>query len=75
MQKVVKLNSRPYAHTITNLNEKEFILHEEITAEENTTQAPQKCGNQVQKEKLLLSIPGSASKQNDTERDIGNTGN
>ena len=40
MQKVVKLNSRPYAHTINNLNEKEFILHEEITAEENSTQAP-----------------------------------
>jgi len=53
---------KPDTERKNNLNEKEFILHEEITAEENITQAPQKCGNQVQKEKLLLSIPGTVSK-------------
>ena len=71
----MKLDQHPDENAQNDFHLEEFLLHKETATEENITQTPQKCGNQVYEEKLLLSIPMLAAKQNDKERDIGNTGN
>jgi len=48
------LNYHPDSSAKANLNQREFILHKEIAAEQDIDYAPKHGWNQKQEEKLLL---------------------
>jgi len=63
----MELNNCQYDKTDNSFNQDkfDFMLHEEIAAEEDIGEAPHHGRNQEQEEKPLLPLPGTVGEQND----------